>query len=73
MRQYDAGGRANERVTDPAAPRAQRDNSSPFEDDESLPYTLDSTYWDPSSGANTGSGTAYEPPENMFGASESAG
>lgn len=51
----------------------QRDNSSPFDDDESLPYTLDSTYWDPSSNAGHSSGVAYEPPENMFGPSDSAG
>mmetsp|Transcript_20602 Transcript_20602/g.62044 ORF Transcript_20602/g.62044 Transcript_20602/m.62044 type:complete len:370 (+) Transcript_20602:203-1312(+) len=50
-----------------------RDNSSPFDDDESLPYTLDSTYWDPSSNAGHSSGVAYEPPENMFGPSDSAG
>lgn len=45
---------------------------SPFDDDETLPYTLDSTYWDP----NTGGGTVerdYQANDNIFGLSDSAG
>ena len=40
----------------------QHSNSSPFDDEDSVPYTLDSTYWDPGSQASGGGSSMYEPP-----------
>jgi hypothetical protein len=46
-------------------PALQHNNSSPFDDEDSVPYTLDSTYWDPGSQQGSGgasSSAAYQPP-----------